>query len=108
MRVEDVGVVAVLAAGLLLAGCQTVPGKTVASPTLQRDVTQMIMVMDRASDAGCQQRQIVNTEVVSVNPGGTSGTERWTLNRCGTLVNYSVMYTASPRGGTDFGVQLEK
>ena len=99
---------ALVAGGLLFAGCQTVPGRTVASPTLQRDVTQMIMAIDGGQDAGCRQRKIVNTEVVSVNPGARSGVERWTLDRCGTLVNYRVMFTASPRGGTDFGVQLEK
>ena len=78
MRVGERGAVTVLATGLLMAGCQTIPGRTVASPVLQRDVSQMLMALDGEADRGWRQRKIVNTEVVSV------------------------------RGGTDFGVQLEK
>ena len=107
MHVNNLGRVAVLATGLPMAGCATIPGKTVASPTLQSDVSQMIIALDGAEDAGCKQRKLVNTEVVSVNPGGNSATERWTLDRCGKLVNYRVVLTQSPRGGTDFRVQLE-
>jgi hypothetical protein len=34
--------------------------------------------------------------------------ERWTLDRCGKLVNYRVRYSTNSKGGTDFDVQLEK
>ena len=109
LRVGSAGRGALMVAGLLVVGCAAaVPGKTVASPALQRDVTRLIMTLDRASDAGCQERKIMNTEVLSVNRGGGSATERWTVDRCGKPINYLVLLTQSPRGGTDFRVQLEK
>src|SRR5262245_55358017 len=88
---------------LLTAGCptgQAVPGGTTADLTLQRDVTQMIMRFEEAIDANCSQRKIVNT--VQADP--KTPIERWTVDRCGKLVDYEVRYAASNRGGTDFAV----
>ena len=34
--------------------------------------------------------------------------ERWTVDGCGTLVRYRVVYTADGRDGTNYSVNLEK
>lgn len=95
-----------------LAACaivpSTVPGKTVASPVLQRDILQFILALD--SDKDCNQRKLVNTEIVIPPTSANSFTavERWTLDRCGKPTPYQVIMSPSPRGGTDFKVGPER
>jgi hypothetical protein len=93
---------------LVLAGEASAQGGTSASPVLQRDVTQLVMVADMAMDRECTQRKVVNAEIVEASPDGKSGVERWTVERCGKLVSYRITFSPSPRGGTDFSVQFEK
>lgn len=91
---------------LFTAGCpagQPAPGGTTADLTLQRDVTGMIMLFDAAVDKTCDQRRIVNT----VRPDRGTPVERWTVERCGKLVDYHVKYAPAPQGGTSFAVSLE-
>ena len=99
-------------AALLLwasAGCATVPGNTVASPTLQRDTLQTILALDAAEDQGCNQRKLVKTDIIKGPAvGDKMVVERWTLDRCGKMVPYTVTFTPSPRGGTDFRVWEER
>jgi hypothetical protein len=96
----------------VLAACasvpSTVPGKTVASPLLQRDILQFILALD--SDKDCDQRKLVNTEIVTPPTSANSFTavERWTLDRCGRATPYRVIMTPSPRGGTDYKVGPER
>lgn len=90
-----------------LSACATVPGETRASPMLKADVSSMIMMIEQASDKGCKQHAIVDTKLISRKEDGT-GAERWTVDRCGKLVNYLVTFSPSPRGGTDFGVSQER
>jgi hypothetical protein len=94
---------------LVVGGCASVPGGTGASPTLQRDTLQMILLLDSAADKNCHQRRIANTEIIKM-PTAENKTvvERWTLDRCGKPIPYRVTFTPSPRGGTDFGVQQER
>jgi hypothetical protein len=79
---------------------------------LQRDTLSYLIVTDkiaaRASQAQCQDRTIVNTEVIEqpheVQLEGKRllqgrWTERWTLNRCGTLIPYRVAYSADEKTG---------
>jgi hypothetical protein len=93
-----------------LAACaivpSTVPGKTVASPVLQRDILQMILALDSGADKNCNQRKIVNTEIFITPTSANSFTavEHWTLDRCGKFIAYQVTMSPSPRGGTDFTV----
>ena len=47
-------------------------------------------------------------DVIPARPDGTPAVERWTLDRCGKAVRYRVRYTASPKDGDDFDIQLEK
>lgn len=83
-------------------------GGSSASPVLQRNVTQTVMIADMAIDRECRQRKVAGTEVIEVSADGKSGTERWTLERCGKLVTYRVTFSPSSRGGTDFSVRFEK
>ena len=93
-----------------LAACaivpSSVPGKTGASPVLQRDVLQIILPMDRGLDKDCNQRKIVNTEILitPTSANGFTAVEHWTLDRCGKPIPYQVTMRPSPRGGTDFTV----
>jgi len=96
---------------VVLAACasapSTVPGKTAASPLLQRDILQLILALD--SDKDCNQRKLVNTEVVvpPTSANNFTSVERWTLDRCGKPTFYRVTMSPSPRGGTDFRVGPE-
>ncbi len=85
----------------------TVPGKTVASPLLQRSILELILTIDGGAD--CNQRKIVNTEILIAPASANSFTavERWTLDRCGKPIPYKVTMSPSPRGGTDFTVAPE-
>ncbi len=81
-----------------------VPGGTSASPSLQRATLKLIMELDLvvtdvvamdlvATEVECDRRKVIDTEVISVNTDGHTATERWTLDRCGKIVNYLIDYT---------------
>ena len=96
----------VVVALLLLSGCAglvstSLPGKTTASPMLERDTLSTLMALDRAEDKDCKERKVVNREVVSADSQGA--VEHWILNRCGTLVRYRITYAPDPGGGTMIG-----
>lgn len=96
----------VVVALFLLSGCAglvstSLPGKTTASPMLERDTLSTLMALDRAEDKDCKERKVVNREVVSADSEGA--VEHWILNRCGTLVRYRITYRPDPRGGTMIG-----
>jgi hypothetical protein len=95
---------------MFLVGCATMklPGQSGANSILQRDASQMVMLLESVEDNTCKQSKIINTEIVDYpkNPGKDPWTERWTVDRCGKLVYYRVVFTPSPGGGTDFGVNL--
>lgn len=92
-----------------LAGCATVPGGTGASPILQRDTLQMIMILDSVHDKECKQRKIANTGIVQMPTAeNRTAVERWIVDRCGKQIPYRVTFTPSPRGGTDFRVSQER
>ncbi|MBO3457324.1 hypothetical protein G7B40_005370 [Aetokthonos hydrillicola Thurmond2011] len=70
------------------------------------------------TDDKCQDHHLINTEVIErprdvhlengvVLQQGT-WLERWTVNRCGTLIPYKVEYAADQHGGTFFKVMIEK
>jgi hypothetical protein len=92
---------------LLLAGCASapgtqLPGTTSASPQLENDTLTGLMRTDQAEDVGCNQRRIVNREVETADP--KRAVEHWTLDRCGTIVRYTITYIPSPGGGTLIGL----
>ena len=101
-------ILAGLTALLLAVVSTTATGGAAESRQLRDDVTQMVMMMDGLRDRSCAERKVTKTEVVEARPDGTPAVERWTLGRCGKAVRYRVRYTASPKGGDDFDIQLEK
>jgi hypothetical protein len=88
--------------GLLLAAVFTPAMGNAAESKLRDDVTATVMIMDGPRDKNCAERKIVKTEVIEAR------VERWTLDRCGKLVNYRVRFSTNSKGGTDFDVQPEK
>ncbi len=103
---------------LLSAGCATtrLPGETLTLSLLQRDALNTIMMLDRAFfDDICHHRKVVNTEVIEPpkdvrveggRPLQGNWAERWTLDRCGTLVSYRIEFTFDGKGGTYFTTSL--
>jgi len=102
----------ILMVTLFLASCATMklPGQSGASYLLQRDASQFVMLLESSADNTCKQSKIVNTEIIDYpkNPGKDPWTERWTVDRCGSLVYYKVKFTPSSGGGTDFSVSVWK
>ena len=97
------------------------PGHSLSSPLLQRDTLSYLLVTDkiaaRTTQAKCQDRTVVNTEVIEqpqdVRLEGKRllqgrWAERWTLNRCGTLILYRVAYTADEKAGISYDVTPDR
>jgi hypothetical protein len=89
------------------------PNQSLASPALQKETLNIILFTDDALSNGmkCNDRRIVKKEVLGQTPAqGTpnSWTERWTLDRCGTMVRYRVDYTSGKKGKAYFIVKKEK
>ncbi len=97
---------------VLISSCATksvqLPGNTMADQVLQRDAAQFVMLLESAEQSRCAQRKIVNTEVkeLPADAGKDPWVERWTVDRCGSLVYYKVRFTPSSGGGTDVAVTL--
>jgi len=99
---------ALLVAVWLLGECASasagsLPGKTSANPELESDTLRRILSTDLAADKACEPRQVVDREVISVTPD--KAIEHWTVDRCGTLVQYTVTYLPDPQGGTLIGLE---
>jgi hypothetical protein len=107
MKVTYSGGSLLFLAVLLAGGCASpvgtsLPGRTSASPQLENDTLLTVMGMDRAEDGCCNQRKVTNREVIAND--SQKALEHWTVDRCGTLVRYTITYTRSPSGGTFIGV----
>jgi hypothetical protein len=85
------------------------PGGTIADMTLQRDVLQGVMAatVGRVSEK-CKDVRVRNTRVTSLTSTSQPWTEVWTLGACGTSIDVEVHFTPSPKGGTDWSVQVAK
>ena len=85
------------------------PGGTIADMTLQRDVLQGVMAatVGRVS-AKCKDVQVRDTRVTSLTSISQPWTEVWTLGACSTPIDVEVHFTPSPKGGTDWSVQVGK
>jgi hypothetical protein len=109
MLARFVGLFATLS--LLVISCSTaeLPGNSRASPGVQRDVLQMILILDGASGVNCDRHIVLKTEVVKTAIADDyTAIERWTIDRCGTIVPYRVTFRPGATGGTDFSVHLER
>jgi hypothetical protein len=72
------------------------------SEDVRENLSRILLLMDGPRDRNCAERKVVKTETIEAR------VERWTLDRCGKLVNYRVRFSTNAKGGTDFDVQLEK
>ena len=94
---------------LLIGGCasgpaprSSLPGTTSASPQLERDTVALVLGLDQVADCTCNESKIIGREVIATET--TSASEHWTVDRCGTILRYTVTYSRSPAGGTLIGL----
>ncbi len=77
----------------------------------------LVSFCEMFADSPCPDRRIANTEVIE-DPHDlrwegeilvyAAWAERWTVDRCGTLVSYRVEYVFdASTGGTTFGMGVE-
>lgn len=117
MRAPDghLGIDIVREAGLERAA---MPGDTLADLVLQRDTFLLLAQKDLSESEGaaCRSRRVTQTEVVRPvdgakvedgRPVAGQWEERWTLDRCGTPVRYTVHFVTNPTG-TVFTAEREK
>ena len=87
---------------------------TVADPVLRRDVLMTVLLADMISTGvepdPCPNRTIARIEVLEIRPRGpdlgrASWTERWTVDRCGMLVPYTIDFTPTDDGGNDYAIR---
>ena len=98
---------AVLAGLLMMSGCASVPGETLASEGLKRSVRDRVFILARSADPQCRQQKVVNTEVLEVHRDGKAAEERWTVEQCGQRLNYVVSFPPAPRASS-FSVRPER
>jgi hypothetical protein len=94
------------------AEAATVPGGTIADPTLQRDTLAFLAqrdLVEAGPEARCRARKVVATEVLAPLQGGRveadrpvagQWVERWTLDRCGAPIGYVVRFNTTRKGTT--------
>jgi len=96
----------------LLGGCTTFPGQT----QRQAPLSDLLLTLDSSEKMGgdphCHSRRVSTTEVVGAVEQGSQGvsgrwTERWTVDRCGSLVPYLVKFARAADGDLDVTMQLE-
>lgn len=76
------------------------PGNTGALPGLQRDTLRMLMLLDTSQDRVCQQRKIIDTEMLEINMQNKTVLERWTVDRCGKFFKYRITFVSISPGDT--------
>ena len=82
-----------------LSGCMPVPGETLTSGGLQRDIRARVLTLAGAAQPACRQQTVINTEVLELHPDGKVAAERWTVDGCGDRLHYRVDVAPSARGG---------
>jgi hypothetical protein len=87
----------------VLAACASVPGETLATYGVRRDVSAQVLARASEGKPGCKQVKIVDTEVVEVHGNGKVAAERWVVDRCDERVNFRVSFPAT---GNPAGVQV--
>lgn len=96
----------------LFAGCTAFPGQT----QRQTPLPDLLLALDSSEKMGgdprCKTRRVSTTAVVGAVEQGSQGessrwTERWTVDRCGSLVPYLVKFARAAEGDLDITMQLE-
>ena len=101
------GLLALCVIIVTLYACMPVPGETLTSSGLQRDIKARVLMLASAAKPQCRNRSIVNTEVLELHPDGKVAAERWTVDRCGERAHYVVNLSATGRG-SNFVVREER
>ena len=83
-----------------LSACGSVPGETLASGSVRREVTRRVLADATAAAPTCRNQRIADTEVVEVHPDGKVAAELWTVEQCGTRLQYRVLFPAAGRATT--------
>lgn len=83
------------------------PGGSIADVRLQQDILSTVWMLEGAWDNTCKERKVVDTMVTisAQRPGIDPWTERWTVERCGKVIDYIVELTPGSKAGTDFKVR---
>jgi hypothetical protein len=87
-------ILCIAAAAATLAGCASVPGETLASASVRRDVSAKVLDQAAQGKPDCKRAKIVDTEVLEVHPDGKVAAERWTVERCDQRIGFRVGYPA--------------
>jgi hypothetical protein len=81
--------------GAALSSCSSVPGETLASGGVKRDVGRRVLAQANSANPGCKNQRIADTEVLELHPDGKVAAERWTVEQCGQRLNYRVVFPAN-------------
>jgi hypothetical protein len=92
-----------------MKSAELAPGSTIADATLQQDVLPGVMTATIGRvPARCKDVRVRDTRVTSATALSQPWTEVWTLAACGKPIDVEVAFTPSPRGGTDWSIQMVK
>ena len=88
-------------------------GETLASEATRHDTELLVLFQDGVRDASCKNRKVVMTEVTTRPPEASAPgvvptgpwSERWYIDRCGTLVAWDVSYTPTDQGNVEIGLR---
>src|SRR5947209_4829698 len=92
---------------------EKVAGETLGDRGLQRDTRRTILLSEKDLAPACASPKIVDTKIETPlanaavegsRPVRGDRAERWTVDRCGTRVDYHVRYSTNAAGGTKVAV----
>jgi hypothetical protein len=97
---------------VLLVGCTSLSRQAKREASLSELLLTLDSTEKMGGDPRCLDRRISTTEVLGAVERGSQGvssrwTERWTVNRCGSLIPYLVKFARAPEGDLDVTMQLE-
>jgi hypothetical protein len=94
------------------------PGQTLVDGIVQKDVTSDLMVAEKALAGQCKKSRIADTKIsrppkaLGVEKGTglavAQWTERWTIDRCGTKVIYTIHFDMRGSAGTMFKIEAPR
>jgi len=92
-------------------------GETEADLLLQRNILGNLLPFVQVTNKGCEYFSIPNTKLVhSVKNGKVRDgkyvegywREIWSVNACGKVINYPILFTLDGNGGTYFKIEAKK
>lgn len=92
---------------VMLTACSSVPGETLASGGVRRDITRKVLALADAAAPECKKTRIADTEVLEVFPDGKVAEERWSVEQCGTRAHYRVIFPSPAKKAAPVQVKPE-